>query len=124
MATLVNKQFVPIGNKTTATTTGRAPGFVAAGAGGDFVPLTGYGVLVQVKNAGGSPVTVTVDSVAPSSYGTDQDITVTVPATTGDMAFVIRNDGRFDQGGANAGLAKLTYSGVTSVTVDATVIPG
>lgn len=95
---------------------GVAPTFAAAAVGGDrFTP--GHYTYLEIKNAGGSPVTVTVAATAK----VDNDIalantTVSVPATTGDIKIgpfpprdYLATDG--------SGLADITYSGVTSVTI-------
>lgn len=115
----------PILNKafTGAANQGQAAGWVTPTAGtGDLIPLTGRGTILRVKTTG-TACTVTIDSVAPSSYGTDQDVTM-VMAATDEQRVLIQNDGRFDQGGANAGYAKVTCSAVTGVSIEATVIPG
>ena len=88
--------------------------FSAASGGGDtFVP--GDGVCLQVKNAGGSPVTVTV--VTPNTVGglAIADSVSTVPATTGDV--LIGPFSRENFARPSDGLGEITYSGVTSVTV-------
>lgn len=94
---------------------GLNPTFVAASGGGDTV-TPGNDVFLIVKNGGGAPITVTVDSVTPCNYGVDHDLVVSVtnaqerwigplPAT------------RFAQ--ASTGLVNVTYSAVTTVTVAA-----
>jgi hypothetical protein len=115
----------PILNKafTGASNQGQAAGYAAATVTvGDLIPLTGRGVLLSVKTTG-TGCTATIDSVAPSSYGGDQDVTMVLAATDEQHVF-IQNDGRFDQGGASAGYAKVTCSAVTGVSIRATVIPG
>lgn len=92
-------------------------GMVAA-ANGDTIPA---GCHLHVKNAGGTPVTVTW--VAPAGTGpagtslANLALTPVVAATTGDNIF-----GPFDQvpwADPNTGLVTFNYSGVTSVTVKA-----
>lgn len=90
---------------------GAAGNFVAAAGGGDScVPIPGQ--FLRVKNASGSPITVTV--VTPGSdYGiADPDIPVVVPATTGDMMIALPVS-LIDANGT----ITWTYSGVTSLTV-------
>lgn len=101
---------------------GQASGFVAAAGGGDLIPISGQGILVTVRSAG-TGATVTFDSVVPSNYGQDQNVTM-VLASTDEQEVFIKNDGRFDQGGVNAGLVAVTYSSVTTVTIKAKTIPG
>lgn len=95
--------------------TGLVPSFAAATAGGDKIP-PGDTTWLYVKNGGVASVTVTVDSVAPSSYGTDVDLVVAVAAGAERLIGPITAQ-RF--AAVADGLATVTYSGVTSVTVGA-----
>lgn len=101
---------------------GQAAGFVAANGGGDMFPISGQGILLTVRTSG-TASTVTINSVVPSNYGDDKDVTMVLGATDEQEVF-IKNDGRFDQGGVNAGLVAVTYSSVTGVTVKSKTIPG
>lgn len=123
MATLT-APVVPVLSKafTGGTDQGQDAGFVAAAGGGDMIPLSGQGVLFTVRTSG-TASTVTLNSVTPSNYGDDKDVTMVLGATEEQEVF-IKNDGRFDQGGVNAGLMAVTYSAVTGVTVKAKTIPG
>lgn len=58
---------------------GALPVFNAVNAADTLTPNNGNSYY-HVKNAGASPDTVTVDSVAPCSYGFDHDYSVSVPA--------------------------------------------
>lgn len=96
-----------------------------AGAGGDTMPA-GADMWLRVKNAGGSNVTVTVDF--PTGSGplgtsmTDYALAPAVPLTTGDRLF-----GPFPAypfADPSDGLVHITYSGVTSVTVQAMKLTG
>lgn len=107
---------------TGSTNQGQAAGFVAAAGGGDMFPISGQGIWLVVKTAG-TACTVTINSVVPSNYGDDKDVTMVLGATDEQDIF-IKNDGRFDQGGVNAGLVAVTYSAVTNVTVRARTLPG
>lgn len=123
MATLATTVLAPVGAKTTGASAGQAAGWQSATATtGDLIPLTGRGTIVRIKTAG-TACTAVIDSVAASSYGTDQDLTVTLGATD-EQEVYISNDGRFDQGGASAGYAKVTCSVVTGVSIAAKVVPG
>lgn len=97
---------------TQITNAGVDPGFAAASAGGDKAHAGATSVL-RVKNGGGSSVTVTVDSVLPSNYGTDVDVVVTVAAGA-QKDILLAPEGRFT---GPDGLVSVTYSAVTSVTV-------
>jgi hypothetical protein len=88
----------------------------ATGGGDKFTPANG--TFLEVVNAGGSPVTVTVAATkVPIANTTMSNTAVSVAAgTTGKIGpfppeFYTQNDG--------TGLAAITYSGVTSVTIAA-----
>jgi hypothetical protein len=122
MATLATVVLAPLGKLTTGTTAGQAGGYQAANIGGDLVPLTGQGTIVRLKTTG-TACTWTLDNVLLSSYGGDQDLTITLAATDEQEIF-IRNDGRFDQGSGNAGFAKLTPSTITGAPqIAAKIVP-
>ena len=68
----------------TLAYTGITPSFTAVGGDTVYVPNNGY-TLVEVKNASGAEITVTVDSQMESEEGrAATDNAVTVAATTGD----------------------------------------
>lgn len=103
MATLATQNIV---------TSGLTPTFAAAAGGGDKC-LPGAGTYLHVKNGGGSPVTVTL--VTPATVDT---------LAVGDRAVVVANGGESKIAlpdtlyrNPTDGLADITYSGVTSVTV-------
>ena len=92
--------------------TGIIPTFnVTAVAGDSF--LNNGKTFLHVKNASATAVNVTVDSKALSNYGTDVDIIISIPAT-GEKVLGPFEVGRFNN---NFGIANVTYSAVTSVTV-------
>lgn len=95
------------------------PSYVAAGAGGDQAPNP-EGMVLHVRNGGGSPVTVTLDdqrtSTPPGAVAFDPNVAVVIPA--GENAFIGNlSQERFTK------LVDIAYSGVTSVTVAALVAP-
>lgn len=94
---------------------GLGPTYAAAAAGGDKVP-PGENVWLHVKNTGGGAITVTVDSKTPSNYGTDADLSVSVPATNGERLIGPVPAQRF---AGTDGLADITYSGVTGLSIGA-----
>lgn len=101
-------------------TTGLAPTYAAAAAGGDEYANDGKTYL-HVKNGGGSSITVTVTPTA--SATDDPQFGRIIPAA---RAFTVANGAErilpfFAQGGYNNanGRVAVTYSGVTSVTVAA-----
>lgn len=85
--------------------------FVSANVGGDTCP-TGAGVNLIYKNTGSS---VTVTLAYGSLYDGDQTVAgrvFTIPATTGEFAIPVRDIYRNSNG-----VAAITYSGVTGLTV-------
>jgi hypothetical protein len=98
---------------------GLGPTFAAATGGGDAMAV-GSGMILHVKNTGGSPVTVTL--VVPSSRTYEPNVaitsqTVSVPATTGDREIGPVTATSFAD--PVTGLCTITYSAVTGVTVAA-----
>jgi hypothetical protein len=90
------------------------PTYGAVAASDTFVP--GADVFLHVKNAGGSSDTVTVAVVAgdPGTGLTIADISVAVPATTGDRMIGPLPAQFFAD--PTTGLATVTHSFTTSVT--------
>lgn len=110
-------------NFTGAAAQGQAAGFVSPTTGGDMFPISGQGILLTFKTVG-TALTITINSVLPSNYGTDQDVTLVLGATEEQEVF-IKNDGRFEQTGVNKGLVACTYSAsITTQLVKAKTIPG
>lgn len=97
--------------RSDAVLTGVVATYAAAAAGGDTFANDGNTVL-HVKNGGASPITVTIDSVKLSNFGTDEDVVVTV-ANASDKLIGPFNVARFGRAPA------VTYSAVTTVTVAA-----
>lgn len=98
---------------------GVGPTYAAATGGGDAMSC-GSGMFLHVKNAGGSPVTVTLAVPAARTYEPNVAITsptVSVPATTGDRMIGPVDAQTFAD--PVTGLCTITYSGVTSLTVAA-----
>jgi hypothetical protein len=98
---------------------GLGPTYAAATGGGDAMSC-GSGMFLHVKNASGSPITVTL--AIPSTASSWANVaytstTVSVPATTGDrMIGPIQAPIYQDP---TTSLCTITYSGVTSLTVAA-----
>jgi hypothetical protein len=86
-----------------------------AAAGGDTFSNDGN-TLLYVKNGGASPITVTVNSVAPCSQGFDHDLVVSLSASA-EIAFPKLDPSRFND--LSTGLVSVFYSVVTNVTVAA-----
>ena len=97
------------------TRAGVAPTYAAAAGGGDrFTP--GPATWLHVKNASGGAITVTVVTPRNDAWGnTIADNTISVPATTGER--VIGPFPAEAYGSVTDGLADITYSGVTSLTI-------
>jgi hypothetical protein len=90
-----------------------------AAAAGDTAQ-TGQGVALLVKNGSGSAVTVTL--AYPGKYDGDQTVTGrahTVPATTGEFAIPLRDVYK----DPSTGVASITYSATTTVTVCVVQLP-
>lgn len=111
MATLAVQTIIPAGV---------APAFAAASAGGDKV-APGADVFLEVKNAGGAAVTVTVTDIEKCSRGSTHDLVVSVPATTGDR-MIGPITSRYGNS-ADGNLAAITYTATASVTVAALRLP-
>jgi hypothetical protein len=96
---------------------GAAVVYTAANAGGDSVQNNGL-VLLHFKNVGGSPITVTIDDPGTPNPGAatafNPDVSVVVPATTGDRIVGPFPPFRFNDANGNLQLA---YTGVTGLTV-------
>ena len=106
MATLTTQEVTRLGVAQT---------YAACAGGGDkFTP--GANTFLQVKNASGGALTVTVAvAKVPLPDATSAVAAVSIPATTGDKMF-----GPFPAeffAAAADGLAAITYSGVTSLTI-------
>ena len=91
---------------------------VAATGGGDAMSC-GSGMMLEVVNGGGSPITVTINVPASRTY--EPNVAITSPAvsvTNGTTKWF----GPIDAAtfvDPVTGLVSITYSGVTSVTVAA-----
>ena len=85
--------------------------YQAAAGGGDKFAV-GSGRL-HVRNGGGAPITVTVNSQQQCDQGHDHDLTYAI-ANGSDQLLPPFDPGRFDDG---TGFVLVTYSAVTSVTV-------
>jgi hypothetical protein len=117
VVTVLNNAF------TGLTGVGQSSGFAACTTGGDTFPLGGLGTVLVFKTVG-TVITVTIDSVVPSNYGDDKNPTI-VLAATDEQRVLVKNDGRFDQGGVNKGLIAVTYSGaITTQLCAAFIVPG
>lgn len=94
--------------------TGPAITLTAAAGGGDTVSPSDR-TFLWVKNASGSPITVTV--VTPGTFKGQAlaDVAVSVPATTGERLIGPLDGSLVD----TTGVVPITYSGVTSLTVAA-----
>lgn len=103
MSTLTPQQITLAGTVVT---------YAAAAVGGDKA-LPGATAVLRVLNGGTGSITVTLDSVVPSSYGDDVNPAITVAAGV-EKAILLSPASRF---AGPDGLVSVTYSGVTSVTV-------
>jgi hypothetical protein len=103
----------------TVTRAGLGPTYAAASGGGDAMAC-GSDMMLHVKNASGAPITVTIAIPAGASGFSQAAYTstaVSVPATTGDRMIGPIQPQLYQD--PTTGLATITYSGVTSLTVAA-----
>lgn len=95
--------------------TGAATALVAAAAGGDSFANDGR-TFLHVKNGGATPINVTVPAVSRCSQGQLHDVVVAVANATekriGPFPPSVYNN-------PSTGIASITYSAVTTVTVEA-----
>lgn len=94
------------------TQAGVVPSYSAVGASDTFVPRPG--LIYHVKNGGGSTDNIVFNSVVPSNYGTDVDLTVSVAAGAEKMIALGTDAARFSD--PVTGLCTVTHSFQTSVT--------
>jgi len=98
------------------TNSGITPSYAAATAtDGDAFANDGD-VFVHVKNVGGSPVTLTIQTPGKVAGVDIAEVTVTIPATTGDKMIGPFDPTVFNQ---SDGKVYLDWSAVTGVTVAA-----
>lgn len=105
--------------KTSVGAAGQALTFVAAdGAAGNTAP-TGQGVFLLVKNGGGSSINVML--AYPSKYDGDQTVSPrSVAVAAGAETVIPLRDVYRDPA---TGVASITYSSATSVTVCVVSVP-
>jgi hypothetical protein len=117
VSTLTRTTFTPVGSTFQGTSAGQAAGWQNAGAGGDLIPISsGRGTVLRFRTtAAGTAITVTLDSVVQTAYGTDVNPAISL-ATTDEQEVFIPNDGvgRFDQQPTNTGYLSVTYTGTFS----------
>lgn len=94
---------------------GLTPALAAANADGSSFANDGRTYL-QVKNGSGAPITVTVQTPGTVDGLAVADLTVTVPATTGDKKIGPFPVGVYNQAGD---VVYVDFSAVTTVTVGA-----
>jgi hypothetical protein len=96
---------------------------VAAAAGGDSIVLGGNTVMIRVINGGGGSINVTLNSVqVPSFAGGAQaaDVDPVMAVAAGATRVIRIPDEDFPRfANTTTGMLDLTYSGVTSVTIEA-----
>jgi hypothetical protein len=119
MATYTPVLVAPMGQTYGSTTGGTAAAPITPAGGGDSIQLIGRVVTLRIQTAGTASV-VTIDSVDPSNYGQDQNITVTMGATAVQYVKFDASASRFKQQSGNVGYVNLTYTSVTNLTIEAT----
>lgn len=104
------------------TRAGLNPSYAAAAAGGDKCTPTGR-TFLHVKNTHTAAQTVTV--VTPGNVIADvaiADLAVSIPATNGER-MIGPLPGSYFGDTADSGLAAITYSGVTNLTIAVVELP-
>ena len=98
---------------------GITPTLVAAEAGGDNFENSGRD-FIHIKNANAAAMDVIINSQVNCNQGVDHDISVTIPATTGEKFIGPFPKDRFNDA---SGLVQITYSAVTDVTIGIVRLP-
>lgn len=117
MATYTPTAFAPLSESYGSATDGTAATVITPAGGGDSIALVGSYVILRIATAG-TGSTITLDSVELSSFGSDVNVTVTNGATATNYV-AIKCDPRFKQTSGNIGYLNLTYTSVTSMTIEA-----
>lgn len=100
---------------TAATTAGGTAGYTSAAVGGDSIAVGSRNdVIFLVRNASGGSINVTFTGSQPCSQGSTHNVVVACPV--GDTKILVPPQSV----NVDTGLAAVTYSAVTSVTVAAT----
>jgi hypothetical protein len=100
---------------TAAATAGGTVGYASASAGGDSVVVgTRSDVIFLVRNASGGSINVTFAGSLACSQGSTHNVVVACPV--GDTKILVPPQSV----AVDTGIAAVTYSAVTSVTVAAT----
>ncbi len=121
MASYTPTGFQPLSSAYGLTTAGQTSVAITPNIGGDSIALVGSLVVLRFETTGTGAV-ITLDSVALSSYGQDQNITVTLGTTA--VAWVpITVDNRFKQTAGNVGYLNLSYTSVTGLKCEAFYSP-
>lgn len=89
--------------------------YAAASAGGDTFPVPSSATSLRVKNGSGSPMTVTLAFPGTTSYGVANPSRTSASIAAGGEVVI----GPIPQSAVdtNTGVASVTYSSATSVTV-------
>lgn len=117
MAVITPVTLNPVRAATGGTTVGQVVASFTPAGGGDFIVCNGTWLMLEFSTAG-TGITVTLDSVTLSSYGTDVNPTIVLGTTDHQKIALYIPDLRFIQpsGSSNPGTLALTYSAVTNLT--------
>ncbi len=123
MATITPVNLTPVRGTTGGTAVGQAVATFTPSGGGDNILLNGTWLVLEFTTAG-TALTVTLDSVLQSSYGTDVNPVITMTTTDHQKLLLYIPDFRFVQpsGSSVPGSLALTYSAVTNLTGRACLI--
>lgn len=123
MATITPLNLNPITERTGGTTVGQLSAAFTPAGGGDNILLNGTYLLLEYTTSG-TAITITLDSVELSSYGTDVNPTIVMGTTEHWKALFYIPDLRFVQpsGAGVPGSLAVTYSAVTNLSGRASII--
>jgi hypothetical protein len=101
-----------------STTGGVTVAVITPNSGGDSFQLIGDTLYLRIATAGTASV-ITADSVDLSNFGQDQNVTITLGTTAVQYAAFDANVSRWKQQTGNVGYLNLTYTSVTTLTIEA-----
>jgi hypothetical protein len=108
----------PISENYGATTAGVVAVPITPNIGGDGIQLFGDSVTLRFATTGTVAV-ITFDSVDLSSFGQDQNLTLTMGATQVQYVKFDGSVSRFKQQSGNIGYLMISYSSVTGLLLEA-----
>lgn len=108
----------PTSENYGGTTVGTVVTVITPAGGGDGIQLFGDSVTLRFATTGTLSV-ITFDSVDLSSFGQDQNLTLTMGATQVQYVKFDGSVSRFKQQSGNVGYLMMSYSSVVGLTIEA-----